>query len=289
MNDRIQIYLDGLFAPYSGITSIAELKDDLQADLQEKYAALRAGGLDDQSAFEQTVDSIGDIEETMLEMANLSQTLKRQTHINFKGSALQQSDFAGVTAHGGHFDASALCGSDFSGADLTGSTFTASDLKNTCFDGANLTDCRLTSSSLENCSFRRAILVRTNFSTSGLAGAIFADSRLADVNLGVTDLRGVTFRNCLFEGVDFRCADLRGQSFSGMTFHHVRFDKTALDGALFSGAVLRNVSFSPYMFSKKFYKAMGTVSFEGASMDKLTYAALRGMGTVNLSGVNLLP
>lgn len=288
MNDKIKIYLDGLFSPYSSISSIAELKDDLLADLQEKYATLKAEGKDDSTAFELTVDSIGDIEETMREMANLSQTLKRQTHIQFKGTALQQCDFAGVTAHRSHFDASALSGSDFSGADLTGSTFAASDLKNTCFDRTNLTDCSLTSSSLENSSFRRTILVRTNFSTSGLAGSVFADTRLMDVRLDAMDLRKVTFSNCIFEGVDFKCTDLRDISFSGMTFVHVKFDKTALDGVQFCGAVLRDVSFVPYMFSKKFYKSLSTVSFDGASMDKLTYAALKSMGTANLSSVNVL-
>ena len=88
-----------------------------------------------------TIDSIGDIEQTVQEVANLSRSLERQVLINFNASDLAESDFAGVTAHNGKFKASALRGSDFSGADLTGSSFKVSDVREANFDGANLTDC----------------------------------------------------------------------------------------------------------------------------------------------------
>ena len=90
-----------------------------------------------------TIDSIGDIEQTVLEVANLSRSLERQVLTNFSASNLPKSDFAGVIAHKGKFEASALRGSDFTGADLTGSSFKASDVREANFDGANLTDCSL--------------------------------------------------------------------------------------------------------------------------------------------------
>jgi hypothetical protein len=77
MNERISNYLDGVFLPYDGIKSADELKADLLTDLQERFRELKAEGKDDETAFEMTIDSIGDIEQTVQEVANLSRSLKR--------------------------------------------------------------------------------------------------------------------------------------------------------------------------------------------------------------------
>src|SRR5512140_3247233 len=164
MNEKLTTYLNGVFAPYDGVKSVVELKTDLLSDLQERFRELKAQGKDDETAFEMTIDSIGDIEQTVQEVANLSRSLERQVLTNFSASNLPKSDFAGVTAHKGKFDASDLRGSDFSGADLTGSSFRASDVREANFDGANLTDCDLSTVDLANASFVKSILVRTNFS-----------------------------------------------------------------------------------------------------------------------------
>ena len=97
MNDKINEYVDGVFAPYEGTKSIGELKADLLADLQERFRELRAEGKDEAAAFELTVDSIGDIEETMQEVSNLSRALERQVVTRFDSSDLRGSDFAGVS------------------------------------------------------------------------------------------------------------------------------------------------------------------------------------------------
>src|SRR5512140_1523471 len=164
MNEKLTDYLNGVFAPYDGLKSVTELKADLLSDLEERFRELKAEGKDDETAFAMTIDSIGDIEQTVQEAANLSRSLERQLLINFSASNLPKSDFAGVTAHQGKFEASALRGSDFSGADLTGSSFKASDVRDATFDGANLTDCDLSTVDLANASFVKSILVRTNFS-----------------------------------------------------------------------------------------------------------------------------
>src|SRR5215211_8383240 len=108
MDEKLRQYLNGIFAPYDGVKSVAELKADLLADLQERFRELKAEGKDDETAFAMTIDSIGDIEQTVQEMANLSRSLERQVHINFSASNLPKSDFAGVTAHKGKFEGSDL-------------------------------------------------------------------------------------------------------------------------------------------------------------------------------------
>lgn len=288
MNEKITNYLNGVFAPYDGVKSVAELKADLLSDLQERFRELKAEGKDDEAAFEMTIDSIGDIEQTVQDVANLSRSLERQVVTNFSASDLTKSDFAGVIAHKGKFTASALRGSDFAGADLTGSSFKSSDVREANFNGANLTDCDLTTNDLAGARFHKSILVRTNFSKSGLVGAIFADIKLRDVKLTMTDLRKTVFENCTFNSVDFKYCDMRGLCLDGMTFIGVKFDKTALNEVTFKGATLKNVSFRPaFAFTNKYYRAIKTISFDGAMMDKLTYAALKGVGA-DLSKVTII-
>ena len=291
MNDKLTKYLDGVFTPYDGVKSVAELKVELHNDLQERFNELKAEGKDDETAFEMTIDSIGDIEQTVREVAGLSRSLERQVLTNFSASNLPESDFAGVTAQKGKFDASALRGSNFSGADLTGSSFKASDMREANFDGTNLTDCSLYVSDLTDASFKKTILVRTEFNTSDLSGAKFSDVKLVDVKLTTTDLTKTVFENCIFSGVDFKLCDLRGQRLDGQTFIGVKFDNTSLNEATFKGATLRNVSFLAAFtwttWSKKHIRALKTINFDGAMMDKLTYATLKGL-EVDLSNVTII-
>ena len=291
MNEKLNQYLNGVFAPYEGVKSVAELKADLSSDLEERYREIKAEGKDDETAFAMTLDSVGDIEQTVQEMANLTRSLERQVLVNFSASNLPESDFAGVSAQKRKFDASALRGSDFAGADLTGSSFKASDMRESNFDGTNLTDCTVYVSDLTGTSFNKTILVRTELSTSELKGAKFSNVKLVDGKLNMLDLRETVFENCTFEGVDFKYCDLRGLCLDGQTFIGVKFDNTALNDVSFRDATIKNVSFvaAPTWtsWSKKYYKAIKTICFDGARMDKLTYAALKGWGA-ELSKVTVI-
>ena len=286
MNEQLTNYVNGVFAPYEGVKSVSELQADLLSDLQERFRELKAEGKDDETAFAMTIESIGDIEQTVLEVANLSRALERQVLINLSGSNLPQSDFAGVIAQKGKFHGSMLRGSDFSGADLTGSSFSGSDVREANFDRANLTDCKFSSSDTGGASFRESTLVRTNFSTSGLDGAKFIGVTLTDVKFNYTDLRKTIFEGCTFLGVDFHYSDLSGQRLDGQTFIGVTFDLPALKDVSFQGATLKNVSFRPVgLWSLK--RAIQSMHFDGARMDKLTYAALKGVGA-DVSKVTIL-
>jgi uncharacterized protein YjbI with pentapeptide repeats len=286
MNDQLSNYVNGVFAPYEGVKSVAELKADLLSDLQERFRELKAEGKDDETALTMTIESIGDIEQTVQEVANLSHSLERQVSVNLSASNLPKSDFAGVIAQKGQFKASMLRGSDFSDADLTGSLFQSSDVREANFAGANLTDCDFSTLDLADANFREAILVRTTFNKAGLVGTKFIGVKLTDVTFNSTDLRKTTFEGCTFLGVDFHYSDLSGQRLDGQTFIGVTFDLPALKDASFQGATLRNVSFRPVgIWSLK--RAIQSIHFDGAMMDKLTYAALKGIGA-DVSKVTVL-
>jgi uncharacterized protein YjbI with pentapeptide repeats len=167
---------------------------------------------------------------------------------------------------------------DFSGADLTGFTFKSSDVRDANFDLANLTDCNLSTLNLANASFNKSILVRTNFSKSGLLGTKFTGVDLTDVKLTLTDLKNTIFESCIFNGVDFNKSDMRGLILDGQIFNGVSFDNAALTNVSFRDATLNNVSFrSPYAVTNRYYRSIKTICFDGAKMDKLTYAVLKGL------------
>jgi len=290
MNEKLLGYLNGIFAPYNGVKSADELKTDLFLDLQERFRELKAEGKDDKTAFQMTIDGIGDIEQTVLEVANLSSSLERQVLTNFSASNLPKSDFAGVVAHNGKFKASNLRGADFSGADLSGSSFYSSDVREANFGGANLTDCNFSALDLTGANFNKTTLVRTEFNQSDLTDVKFTDVKFIDVKLTMIDLRKIIFKNCSFNGVDFKYSDLRGLHLDKIVFTGVKFDKAALNEVSFKGATLRNVSFHPaFSLTNKNYLAMKTINFDGAMMDKLTYAALKGLGVdLDLSKLTII-
>jgi uncharacterized protein YjbI with pentapeptide repeats/DNA-binding transcriptional regulator YiaG len=259
------------------ITTFSRLAEILGVDLN--YFSENFQSAAGETAFNATTDGIDEMEQREPGAASSSSSPERQLLTNFSGSNLSQSDFAGVTAHNRKFNGSAMRGSDFAGADLTGSSFKASDLREANFDGTNLTDCILSVVDLADASFNKTILVRTEFRTSGLAGAKFTDAKLMDVKLTMNDLRKTIFENCVFNGVDFEHSDMRGLCLDGHIFIGVNFDKAALGEATFKGATLKNVSFRPtHVLTNKYFRAIKSICFDGAMMDKLTYAALKGMG-----------
>lgn len=270
------------------IITFNRLAEILGVDLN--YFSENFQSVDNRMAVKATIDSSGDIEQVaqIQESADLSRLPERQLLTDFSGSNLLESDFSGVTARKGNFEGSSIRGSNFSNADLSGSSFKASDVRDANFDGANLTDCNFHALDLSRASFHQSILVRTEFNASGLAGAKFTDVKLIDVKLTATDLRKTIFENCSFNGVDFNASDLRGLCLDGQTFIGVTFDRAALSDATFKGATLKNVSFrSTYALTNRYYRAVKTICFNGAMIDKLTYAVLKGVGA-DLSDVTII-
>lgn len=269
------------------IITFNRLSEILEVDLN--YFSENFQFADNETASKMPIDNIGGIEQTTQEVIDLSGNRERQVRINLTAVDLQGSDFAGVILHKGKFKASPLRGADFAGADLTGSLFEVSDAREANFDGANLEDCTFSITDLSDASFRKSVLVRTDFNKSALTGTKFTDVILTDVKLTMTDLRKTIFENCIFDGVDFKYSDLRGMRFGGHTFIGVQFDKSALNDVSFTGATLRNVSFRlPFSVTNKSYRAFKTVCFDGAIMDKLTYAGLKGLLVVDLSKVTVI-
>jgi uncharacterized protein YjbI with pentapeptide repeats len=266
------------------IITFNRLSEILEVDLNYFSENFQLTG--DKTVPKMPIENTDDIEQTKQEVANLSGTQEHQVRINLTAVNLQGSDFAGVILHKGKFKASPLWKADFAGADLTETLFEVSDAREANFNDANLTDCIFSITDLGDASFRKSVIIRTDFNKSSLVGTKFTGVKLIDAKLTMIDLRQTIFENCVFNGVDFKYSDLRGMHFVGHTFIGVQFDKSALNDVSFAGATLKNVSFRlPFSVTNKSYRAFKTVCFDGAIMDKLTYAGLKGLWVVDLSKV----
>ena len=86
--------------------------------------------------------------------------------------------------------------------------------------------------------------------------------------------------------MDFHYSAPSGLRLDRQTFLGVTFDLPALKDVSFQGATLKNVSFRPVgLWSLK--RAIQSIHFDGAMMDKLTYAALKGL-SADVSKVTVL-
>ena len=128
MDERLKKYVESVFAPYEDSTAARELKEELLNDLQERLNDLLSQGHDEETAYRMTIDSIGDISETIEGVTARVREERQSKQKDYSRINLKDSDFMGVVVHDGKFNASNLRGSDFSGSDLTKSSFRYSDL-----------------------------------------------------------------------------------------------------------------------------------------------------------------
>lgn len=180
-------------------------------------------------------------EETALKMTldSMGEISEIVSAITEKGKELQQNIHA-------DFRASNMQNSDLSSIVAEGRNFDYSNLRKSDFS----------SSDLRNGSFRYCNLADVNFNKADLTGAKIKKS----------ELKGATFDGAVLDNVDFRMSNLQSVSFDNLTLNGVNFDYSGLRNTSFRNATLINVSLRTDL--KK------TV-FDGATMDKLTYAVLK--------------
>lgn len=260
MNEKLKKYLDGIFASYKDSRAIIELKEELSNDLQEKFNDFKGQGYDDDTAYNMTVDSIGDIKEIISTIEDDAKKAENEAVKDLSKMYLKNSDFKGVSIQSGKFDASDLRESDFSGSDLKESSFKYSDLRNEIFDGANLSMAKFIMSDLRSVSLVGSDLTAAKFS--------------------MCDLREANFKNCIFNNTEFDTCDITNLSFDNQTFNGTVFKKSGLKDTSFKNAVFRNVLF-------KYCRDVKKANFDGATMDKLTYATLKS-SKANLDNVTII-
>lgn len=286
MNDKLLKYLDCAFSPYEELQTLRDLKEELNVILQDKLSDFKNQGYDEVIAYRMTIDSIGDIKEIIESISDKTKELKQMVRNDLSMSNLKDSDLKGITVNDGKFDASDLRGSDLSTSGLSHSSYKCSDLRNVKFDGADLTGAVYNMSDLNNVSLDGANLAGAKFIMSDIRGVCFDGANLAGAKFDMSDIRNTGFKNCILDNTEFNTCDLSGVCFDNLVFNNTIFNKTALTRTSFRNAVLRNVTFKGCFKSYFKINAEKTI-FDGATMDKLTYAVLKG-AKADLSNVTVI-
>ncbi|MDR3602263.1 MAG: pentapeptide repeat-containing protein [Desulfosporosinus sp.] len=89
----------------------------------------------------------------------------------------------------------------------------------------------------------------------------------------------MSFKNCVLDYTDFTYSDLSGVCFDNQTLMGTIFKGTDLSGTSFKNVVFRDVYFKSAYVKKAI--------FDGATMDKLIYAVLKG-SKANLTNVTVI-
>ncbi|SEN68707.1 pentapeptide repeat-containing protein [Lihuaxuella thermophila] len=156
--------------------------------------------------------------------------------------------------------------------------FSETDLRNSDFKGVTLHNGNFKSCALKGSDFSGSDLTNSSFNSSDLRQVTFDCANLTGAKLTWCDLRGATFNQCILTNTDFSYTDLSGICFDNQIFTGTVFDFAGLKGTSFKNAVFRNVSFKT--------KVKDAI-FDGATMDKLTYAILKGY-KANLTNVTVI-
>jgi uncharacterized protein YjbI with pentapeptide repeats len=277
MEKKLQGFLNQAFAPYGNFPARKDVEQELLANLVEKYNDLKEQGKTDDEAYQATVDSFGDVSEIMEQVEHTDQpryqeedkrnlrTILKDSILHpiqgnyqsrFLASSLMDADLAGTKLSGADFSMSALMGADFAGADLSQSKFKAAALKGASFEGANLNQSRFDSSDLTETSLKNANL------TNG------------------------AFRRCAFKNANFAGAILDNTEFNQSDLSEVAFDGLSLTGTIFNGSSLKKATFkNTKLENVSFHHSeVKKAVFDGATMDKITYALLKG-AKANLDNV----
>jgi uncharacterized protein YjbI with pentapeptide repeats len=266
MEKKLQEFLDEAFAPYGEFPARADVTQELLANMLEKFNDLKKQGKSDDEAYQMTIDSFGDVSEIMEQVPHTAEP----AHEDLKSlrKTIIDSVKEAVAGTGAAPKASDLRQADLTDTDLAGKDFSASALMETSFDRSDLQGAKFKGAALKGASFIEANLKGATFGGSDLQGANFDKADLTNATFNGSSLKGATFADATFVNTELRGSDLSGVSFDGLTLTGVAFNSSSLKNTSFKKTVLRNVSFH--------HAAVKHAIFDGATMDKLTYALLKG-------------
>jgi BTB/POZ domain-containing protein KCTD9 len=236
MNEELSHFIDGLFARYEETTEVKILKEELMNDLEERYSVLQGQGYDEESAYNLTVGSIGDISEIMESISAPTKPLIQLPRKDFNLTKLRDADMSRVAVQQSRFNAADLRDADLSGSDLSGCSFRMCGLRDACFANANLSGVTFVWCELRDAIFTNAILDLTRFEGCGLRDASFNYLTLNATVFNHTSLRDATFRHAVLRHVTFKT------NVQSILFDDVEMDKSTYATLKILGADLSNVT-----------------------------------------------
>ncbi|GAA0416140.1 hypothetical protein GCM10008934_03940 [Virgibacillus salarius] len=145
--------------------------------------------------------------------------------------------------------------------------FTKMDLREADL-GVSLKKAEFSKSDLRDADFTEANLSYSSFIVCDLRNVIFDGANLTGAKLSKSDLSKTSFKHAKLNNTDLSYSDLSGVPFENQIFNGTNFYSSGLKGTNFKNAVFKNASF-------KYAYACNKANFDGATMDKVTYAVLK--------------
>ncbi|TBL77252.1 pentapeptide repeat-containing protein [Paenibacillus thalictri] len=161
---------------------------------------------------------------------------------------------------------------------IVGMDFSKSNLQNSDLKSVKIHEGKFNYSNLQGSDFSHSDLTNSSFKCSNLDNSKFDGADLTGAEFNKSNLKGASFKNTILNHTVFKYSELAGVVFDHQSFEGTVFDYSGLKGTSFRGAVFKNVS-----FKTEVKKAI----FDGAVMDKPTYAILKGY-KANLTNVTVI-
>src|SRR6266496_1225312 len=267
MKDKLKQFLDDSFKPYGNFPARKDVMQELLANLEEKYDDLTASGKSNKEAYDQTIESFGDVTEIMEQVAH-DEPKQENDKYDLRKTIVDSIKGAISSGPDPRFRATSLIEADLANTKLSGSDFSMSVLMGANFDGSDLTKSKFKASALKGASFKAADLTKSVFDSSDIQDVVFKDANLTAAKFNRCALRGVNFQDATLDNTQFNQSDLGEVSFDGLTLSDTAFDGSSLKKTTFKNTILLNVSFH--------HSEVKHATFDGATMDKITHALLKG-------------
>lgn len=158
-----------------------------------------------------------------------------------------------------------------------GMDFSKSNLQDLELRSVTLQKGKFNYSNLQSSDYSDSDLTDSTFKCSNLNNAKFDRTNLTGVEFNKSNLKGASFKDAVLDHTVFKSSELSGVCFDNQTFEGTVFDYSGLKATTFRNTVFRNVSFKTDV-----RKAV----FDGAIMDKVTYAILKAF-KANLTNVTI--
>lgn len=153
------------------------------------------------------------------------------------------------------------------------------DLRNSKLKHITVNDPKFNCSDLRGSDFSDSYIKNSSFKSCDLQDAICDGADLSAAKLTTSYLRKSNFQGSILNNADFTSCDLSGACFDNLIFIGTILKHSRLKETSYKNAVFHNVYF-------KWAEVKKTI-FDGAAMDKLTYATLKN-SKADLSNVTLI-
>ena len=138
MEKKLKKFIEDAFEPYGPFPAKEDVINELYGNLLEKYNDYKKEGLGSNEAYEETIESFGDVSEIMEQVApektaHETQTPKETFAHRLRSMVLKEADLSDTHLVGADLSSSQLTGANFEGAQLENARINSADTRGASF------------------------------------------------------------------------------------------------------------------------------------------------------------